>query len=231
MAKLKKIIFSAAFIFIYNYSHSQELPQSAVEKVSNNIIAYHIRYALSSDLGLDSSGAMFSSSNRKVLELMPEKNKKLQLTVTPFEAINYPLEGWKLYSIYKRSFNLIGDSLALNLSLFSFDFDDQYLIAFRAKDSCIKYISGNFFNSTIFGDYSLSQTNPSSWIQFVQLKSHYLLPKNISFVNEMSEWVKYAAYSNVAKQNIYIFINKKDPDIIKISLDAISKSTIKTKPR
>lgn len=195
---------------------AQNLGQNDLMIIEKNILSYHFRYALNYDLNLKSD---FLLNNEPFFfnELWPKENQNLKLNVKESSFI-YPKKGYVLYEITKRGYQIGNDSLRVSKKLSSFLADDSYLVAKALTGNDLKFISGNFFQSSIKNDFSLNPKNTETFYDFLKFRLFNWSLENIEYIRGKRNKLIFTARSISLKQKILIEVNKYDYDQVEVHL-------------
>jgi hypothetical protein len=225
LRKIKKMKRNSLIIVLSFYAwatvNAQVLNKSVENAIVKNIVSYHFRYALEFDLNLSSDGILLSDNKMFFTELWPTNENVLKISISESD-LYYPKSNYKIYSIFKRGFQIGNDSVSTYRILSSFSADDKYLIAYDEESDRIKFLSGNFFKSLISGDFDLALQRPDSFYDYLKIRSYNLECKDIKFKQFKKNEVYFSAYSESLKENVLLIVGKKD-------FDSVSFKTLKGK--
>lgn len=187
------------------------------DKVAKNILAYHIRNGLDTEIGVD-DGLM--KKEDYIYRLVPMQDHELELYITRDTSVTYPVSKYDLYKIEKSGFSFkVSNDLSISTNMFhSFLADIYYLVAYNNVDKQLKYISGNMFLSPIADDFNLDVNQPNSFKSYLLLRYYNYKLTNLSFLKKKKGSFIFTAYSNQVRAKVKIFVDSKNIDKTKIRL-------------
>lgn len=205
------------FLGINNTISGQYLDSESRILLENNIISYHIRNAVEGDLPIGSNGVLTPSENPIFKKLMPV-NGKLRLIIEPYKGkIRYPDGDYQIFSVQLPGFKYdLADSTAYSVSMLGFLFDENYLVAYNARNSSMKYISGNFFKSRVAEDFDLSLENVTSFHDYLMLRCYYMLPDTISYSRRDATGIYFIVHSQIVEAWMEVFISYGNYEVVKL---------------
>lgn len=181
--------------------------------IAHNIISYHIRYAVDADASI-----IIPPGRIPIFQLLMPVDDKFEVELTPYKGKeDYPIKGYQLFSIYLPDLAYLQKSeIVKSRKLLGFPFDENYLVAYNSKDSAIKYISGNFFKSSIAEDFNLNNSDPSSFFKYLKLRCYNLLPDAISFIKKDNSGLYFTIHSTITNSSLEAFVGYDDHEVIKV---------------
>jgi len=214
MMKIKGLLYFISFSAIFFELQGQNLSEQELDVITRNILSYHFRYALNYDLNLKSDKVL-QGNNYFFNDLWPKENQKLRLDVLQSE-LKYPVGAFNIFTIKKRNFQIGNDSISISKNLTSLVADDIYLIAFDSLNQNVKFISGNFFLSSIQSDFDLHIANPKSFINYLMLRTFNWSLENIEFMRIKKGKLEFKGFSKYLKENVHIEVDAKDFDQVRV---------------
>ena len=193
---------------------SQDLNSEQLDVITRNILSYHFRYALNYDLNLKSD-QLIQNGDYFFDELWPGDDQNLKLDVAP-SKLQYPIKGVVIYELTKKGFQIGTDSIRISKKLTSFEADDIYLVAIDVSDKELKFISGNFFQSSIQDDFILNIKQPETFINYLTYRTFNWSTENIEYRNTKKGTLIFTAYSQYLKEYIRIEVDEADFDKVKV---------------
>lgn len=181
--------------------------------IAHNIVSYHIRNAVDAD-----ASEIISPGRTPIFQLLMPLDGKFEIEVKPYKGKEeYPIEEYQLFSLYLADLaHLQKSEMVKSRKLLGFSFDENYLIAYNSKDSTIKYISGNFFKSSIAEDFNLNNSDPSSFYKYLMLRCYNLLPDAISLNKKDNSGMYFTIHSTIANSNFEAFVGYDDHEVVKV---------------
>jgi len=221
--KKTRILISSLLILQISWLSSLCLGQKDIKnEVTKNILAFHIRYSLDSELGVNSGNII---SLRYLNTLIPLGESEMELYIYKDSSLLYPVEGYILYRVENPGFKFNTQNGSIKLDNFhSFLSDKVYLLAYKETTNEIKYISGNMFLSKIAEDFQLSIETPKSFYRYLVLKYFNYGLKDVSFVRKSKDSYIFKAFSETINDKVLVTVSLFDFDKTKIKM--ISKKTI-----
>lgn len=216
MKKGKRInlILLVNILFLSHNVSAQNIDDKKLDIISKNIMSFHFRFALDYDLDLRSDKVL-SGKFLFFEKLWLDKDKDLKLKYF-YSELTYPLNDFRLFEIRKRRFQIGNDSTRISYQLSSLKADEIYLVAINTKNDEIKFISGNFFLSSIKEDFDLNIENKESFNYYVKVRTHNWLTDNIKYEKTRKGKIIFNAYSKFLGRAIFVKIDKNDFDNIEV---------------
>jgi len=216
-----KCLITVVICFVVTKTYSQSpvsIPPGDSALILHNIISYHIRYAVEGDLPVGPHGILNASPKSIFQKLMPVDGR-LETEIMPCNgALLYPDKDYQLFTIHLPGFKTIyPNGMSTTARLLAFRFDDDYLVAYNAKNADIKYISGNFFKSPITQCFELNNVHPKSFVPYLRLRCYAMQPGHISFQRKDEKGLYFTIYSNSLHIDVEAFIRYDDHEIVKIT--------------
>lgn len=206
---LIQILFALAFKV-----QAQDLKSEQLDIITRNILSYHFRYALNYDLNLKSD-KVIEDGNYFFNNLWPKEGQNLKLDILA-SSLQYPLEGFAVYKIMKRGFQIGNDSVRISMKLTSFQADDVYLLAVDTHNKELKFISGNFFQSSIQDDFDLNIELPETFIEYLAYRTFNWSTEKIRYNRTKKDILIFNAYSQYLKGEIQIVVDRSDFDQVRV---------------
>jgi hypothetical protein len=218
--KNKFFLVFMACIFSLCELRAQELNSQQLDFISRNILSYHFREALNHEINLKSD-RILADTRYFFDELWPKENQDLKLDVF-VNSLVYPVNEFKLYTINKKGFQIGNDSIRIYRTLSSFQADEIYLVAYNPSNGKLKFISGNFFQSSIESDFNLDIGKPSTFNEYLILRTYNWGAKDIEFYCKKKKKLIFKAYSQYLKDKIFIEVDRANLDQVNVKPIKIS---------
>lgn len=212
---IRVLLFINGFLAVFIELHGQNLDEHQLDVITKNILSYHIRYALNYDLNLKSDNVL-QGSNYFFNELWPKGNQNLKFEVLTCK-IKYPLKAINVFIIKKRDFQIGNDSIRISKRLTSFQADDIYLVGLDLMNHSLKFISGNFFHSSIYSDFDLHIDRPETFIDYLLLRTYNWSIEKIEFKRIKNGKLVFKGFSKFLKENVHILVDLTDFDEVKVT--------------
>ncbi|MGN7819740.1 hypothetical protein ACTJJB_06390 [Chitinophaga sp. 22536] len=211
------VICFMATMMAYSQSPVPMLPRDSA-LVLQNIISYHIRYAVEGDLSVGSDGMLNPFSKSIFQKLMPVDGQ-LETEITPYNgALLYPDRDYQLFAVHLPGFKTIHpNGMSTTVRLHAFRFDDDYLIAYNRKNTTIKYISGNFFKSPVTRDFELDINRPESFFPYLELRCYSMQPGHISFLRKDEKGLYFNVYTNFLNIDVEVFVSYDNHEKVNVT--------------
>ncbi len=187
------------------------------EKVAKNILAYHIKYGIDTELGL------YKGKIKKpdyIYRLIPMKNLELVLYISQDTTLQYPDKNFKLYRVENPgfSFKMPDDKVIKQNNFHTFLADRNYLVAYNPKSENLKFISGNMFLSPIENDFSIKSDDPGSFYNYLVFRYYNFKLKDLKFYKKKKKNYLYKAYSESIGEEVLITVNLNEIGCTEIAL-------------
>ncbi len=200
-----------------NRLNAQMLDSISETKIVHNILSFHYRFSLSYDLQLDGNDLLQSDEKLFFMDLWPTIGNKLKIRIEK-SSISYPIKDYLIYSVYKKGFQMGNDSISSYRLLTSLLADEYYLIAHNMVSGKLKFLSGNFFKSTIASDFELDIKKPETFYDFLKIKFYNFNVNDIKFNFNKRDKMYFTAYSQLSKINIILIVDKRNFDAVSIKI-------------
>lgn len=215
--KYKVFFLALLFLSSNNKTSAQDLDSESRILLEHNIISFHIRNALETDIPAGSNGVLFPHRKPIFQQLMPT-NGKLRIIIQPYKGkIRYPDTDYQIFTVQIPGFKYdLTDGTSYSVNMLGFLFDENYLVAYNPKNFSIKYISGNFFKSRVAEDFRIDLKNISSFNDYLMLRCYYMHPSTISYDRKDASGVYFIVHSNVVGTDMEVFISYDDLEVVKL---------------
>lgn len=200
------------FIGFHNSLISQEINENEIieEKVLKNILIYRLT---KTSVVENSVNGNFLKDNTYFWNLIPDIGFRMKLNIKE-EDILYPDSTYQLFSIYKKHDTFTNDEINFDLDFpFNLQFDNNFLVALNRSGE-MKFISGNFYNTKIMGDFNINDS--LSLLTFIKLKTYQYQLKDFSIVKRNKKKVVFKAKSPETNSTVDIIALIKDMDNLHI---------------
>ena len=211
---IRSLIFILIFFALVFELQAQNLKSEQIDMITKNILSYHFRYALNYDLNLKSDKVL-QGDDYFFNELWPREDQNLKLDILSTE-FKYPLEAITVFEIRKRGFQIGNDSVRISMKLTSFQADDVYLVAVDPSSKDLRFISGNFFQSSIKDDFDLNIELPETFIEYLAYRTFNWSTEKIRYKKTKKDILIFNAYSQYLKGEIQIEVDKSDFDQVSV---------------
>lgn len=216
---LKKFFIIVSFFYVTYIYPQKKLDSISKDDIVKNILIYRIS-KMNSDIDTCANGSPLNFA-----ELLPSNNQELNIH---FKESNkrYPDNNITLYEL-ETNFSFINYTKYLNgqekMDIINFvksDFSNInyfFLIGINKLTNKIIYISGDLFKNCISEDFDLLVDKPNTFNCFLDLKLYNYQLKNIKYVKRNKKYLFFKAFSETQKTNIYIKVNIKNFDLLKLN--------------
>jgi hypothetical protein len=179
-------------------------------RVYKNILAHNIRFAGRSYNGIAYDGIIKHYETDLFYEkLLPNKGYKLFIEFKKTPLI-YPIPGYEVYDVrLPQGLSYINDSTEYTY-MYPSGVEHYFLIAFNRKDWTIKFVSGQFFLSSIHEDFNMDYNNPSSFVEYLNFRLYRYSVHDIITKKRNRKKIVFSAYSDRLKRKIIITVFKND---------------------
>jgi hypothetical protein len=196
--------------------YAQELSGFNKNFIKKNIISFHLRHALDHELELKKGNVLAGKIPFFEKYLQREGN---DLVIEFKEShIEYPKSGYKIYQIKKKDLIFSQDSTLKYYTFNSFFFDEDYLVAVDSGDKNIQFLSENFFLTAIANDFALDKNRPSTFNSYLKIRFNHIGANGIKYLKKKKGQLVFKAYSEIAKQDVNLYVDEYDFDNVKFSL-------------
>ncbi|QJB34758.1 hypothetical protein HF329_27050 [Chitinophaga oryzae] len=219
------ILFLALLLLLTESGYSQHLNKKDSAVILNNIISYHIRYAVDADISI-TQNRVLSADGKSIFQKLMPADGQLITEIMPYKGdLNYPNKNYQLFTIHLPGFKVeYPDGMTSTTRLIGFKFDEDYLVAYDSTTSSIKFISGNFFKSRITQDFELDNTKPKSFYQYLMLRCYAMHPLNIRYTKKDENGIYFAVYSKIFNIDVEVFVRYDDHEMVKVTDDRLAGS-------
>lgn len=193
------------------YTDTVDIDEYVYNKVYKNIAAYQLKY---NRTDLNSNNQLSSEMNFYFDKFLPDYGYKLEMEIKKLPT-EYPLD-YELYQVTLEDrilyFEERPNIIFLDKGEKMLPKNRYYLIAINKKDRYIKFISGQFFTTSIAKDFQFDTTNPKTIIKYIELKLFNLQINQVEILKIKGNKVILKAYSNEMKKEVRVFLNIKHPE-------------------
>lgn len=218
---VKQIFNFSLALFLCVQANCQEQVQDVNSYLSNqvykNIAAYNIRYCSFSFNHIHFNKHFFSNSDFFYNYFLADYGFKMEMKINKID-LPYPIDHFHLYEITTDGFRFLKDSGNIAIGSIGPISTDTYLLALNENNGDIKFISGQYFKSSISQDFKININEPNSLILYITMRAYVIKPLNIVFVKKRHRKLIYTAYSEIYKKNAVIKVPKKNIEDIVISI-------------
>lgn len=212
--RISQILLANIILFFSCNLEAQELGSYELDVISKNIVSYHFRFALNHDLDLKSNNILDGEA-LFFEKLWVDESQDLKLEYFK-STLSYPLQDFELFEVKKRRFQIGNDSTRISYKLSSLQADEIYLVAMNTVNGKMKFISGNFFLSSIQKDFNLNFEKKESFKEYIKLRTYNWSTDKIKYKKSRKGKMIFSAYSAYLKDDIFIKVDKNDFENIQV---------------
>lgn len=208
--RLSFLIVSCLFCIILFAQESKKV-EYIENAVIKNILIFRIKTTPIVENNLNGN---FLKPHTNFLSIIPDFGFKMVLELKEIN-FDYPDSTYRLYAFFKKYDRFKRDSIFIE-SDFTYFYNDRYFLVGMNPEYELKFISGNFFLSSIKKDFKLDIKKPESFNNYIKFKTFNLQTDNIIFIKKKKKKLFFNAYSSELKREINIIINTDNMDNILI---------------
>ena len=218
--QMKAILYSV-ILFLYMSVSAQEQVKDINRYISNqvykNIAAYNIRYCSFAFNGVSFKKHFSTNSDFFYNYFLADCGSTMEMKTQKID-LQYPDERFHLYEISTDGFNFSKDTGTVKKGSIGPISTYTYLLALNETNGQIKFISGQYFKSSISQDFKFNITEPNSLIAYIAMRAYVIKPVNITFVKRKNRALIYTAYSEIYDKKATIKVPTRNTEDITISL-------------
>ncbi|WP_116978060.1 hypothetical protein [Chitinophaga silvatica] len=181
-------------------------------KVSKNLIAYHLQHASPDYNGVIALQVLTEGGLEFFDGLLPDEGQKLIMTIDTSD-LKYPLSKYKVFKIFIPGFRFLDTvekviKVRMGIGLLTRDF----LVAVALKNEYldIKYLSGQFYPTRISYDFNIDLDNPNSCVDYLNFRMYSYKVRDIVFYKKNRKGLLFKGYSDIEKSPVLILLPKDD---------------------
>lgn len=179
--------------------------------VYKNIAAYNITYASVRLNGTIKIIPFRSNANQFYNAFLTDYGYKMKMEVEKLDW-QYPDKRYQLYKIFIDRFEHDSPNDTTVVNFYGRFTTKLFLIALNPSNGDVKFISGQFFTSTITEDFQLNRSDPNTFLEFLKFKTFRYQINNIEFLNKKHKALFFKGYSMEYDKLVKIKVAIKDTE-------------------